>query len=347
MASFDTFMALRDFVKGKISKYELEDSDPNIYGVREDKTSLGQSIIRIEFKTDDQFWKAVDLHEDDVWFMRMIFSYYSDYEFMDSYSIDDDFRNGYIIFQELNEDNIEKLKRISRYIFGKKFDLESEDFKSELAEKLLITFKKQTEDIVSEYQSEKNNEMRQVAQIRVKKDLNDYFNEFGLTYVPDDVLTTTVANLMMWYIRTNSLHLPIEKVLPEIFKTNKSSLGGWEENYYEFQDSEYFDETSFNNYTSRKLDEIIEKIEDGADDDFNARDYVDMVDRISKKIEIGRWYDLPKNKKVRFKIENFEMNPNKIVVKLSKDLKQRTLKLSEENFYHLLYQPTLFNLEEI
>jgi hypothetical protein len=179
------------------------------------------------------------------------------------------------------------------------------------------------------------------------KELNDYFNGFGFTYVPDDVLTTTVANLMMWYIRTNSLQLPIEKLLPEIFKTNKSSLGGWQENSYEFQDSEYFDETSFNNYTGRKLDEIIEKIEDGADDDFNARDYVDMVDRISKKIEIGRWYDLPKNKKVRFKIENFEMNPNKIVVKLSKDLKQRTLKLSEENFYYLLYQPTLFNLEEI
>jgi hypothetical protein len=34
-------------------------------------------------------------------------------------------------------------------------------------------------------------------------------------------------------------------------------------------------------------------------------------------------------------------------VKLSKALKQRQLKLSEENFYNLLYQPTLFNLEEI
>jgi hypothetical protein len=72
-----------------------------------------------------------------------------------------------------------------------------------------------------------------------------------------------------------------------------------------------------------------------------------MVERVSKKFQVGRWYVLPKKKDVRFIIENFEMNPDKVVVKLSKDLKQRILKLSEENFYHLLYQPTLFNLEEI
>ena len=80
MASYETFMALRDYVKGKIDRFDLEDSDPNIYDVREDKSNLGQSLIKIEFKKDDDFWKAVNLHEDDVWFMRMLNSYYSDYE---------------------------------------------------------------------------------------------------------------------------------------------------------------------------------------------------------------------------------------------------------------------------
>jgi hypothetical protein len=72
-----------------------------------------------------------------------------------------------------------------------------------------------------------------------------------------------------------------------------------------------------------------------------------MVDRLSRKFQLNKWFNLPKKREVRFAIENFEMNPNKVVVRLQKDLKQRTLKLSEENFYHLLYQPTLFNLEEI
>jgi hypothetical protein len=339
-------MTLKDYVKGKIDKGELEDSDSEIYHVREDKSNRGQSVIKLGFN-DKKFWEKVGLHEDDVWFMKMINSYYSDYEFMDSYSVKEDFTNGYTIFYELNEDNIEKLKRISRYIFPKKFDLENEEFRSKFAEKLLSSFKRETQDILDDYQSEKNREMSHVAQKSIQKELNDYFNEFGFTYIPDDEFTTTVANLMMWYIRENAIHEPITDLLPKIFSSSKMSIGGWQENSYEYQDSKEFDSVSFNNYVERKLDEIIERIEDGADSDFDVKDYVGMVDRISEKIEVGKWHNLPKKKDVRFYIENFEMNPNKVVVKLSRALKQRELKLTEENFYHLLYQPTLFNLEEI
>jgi hypothetical protein len=346
MASYDTFMALKGYVKGKIQKWELEDSDSDIYHVREDRSNLGQSVIILGFN-DDKFWKNVGLHEDDVWFMKMINSHYSDYEFMDTYSVKDDFSNGYTIFYELNEDNIEKLKLISRYIFPKKFDLENEEFRSEFAQKLLSSFKRETEDILDDYQSEKNREMSNVAQKSIQKELNNYFNDFGFTYIPDDEFTTTVANLMMWYIRENAVHEPISKLLPKIFSSSRLSVGGWQENSYEYQDSKEFDSVSFNNYSGRKLDEIIEKIEEGYDGDFKIQDYLEMVERVSKKFEVGKWYNLPKKKDVRFYIENFEMNPNKIIVKLSKAFQQRSLKLSEENFYHLLYQPTLFNLEEI
>jgi hypothetical protein len=247
----------------------------------------------------------------------------------------------------LNEDNIEKLQRISRYIFPKKFDLENDEFKSGLSEKLLSSFKNETQDILDDYQSEKNREMTQVAQESIEKELTNYFNDFGFTYVADDEFTTTVANLVMWYIKENMVHVPIAELLPKIFQTNKIDVGGWLDNSYEYQDSEKFDSDSFNNYVGRKLDDIIEKIEDGYDDDANIQEYIDMVDRLSKKFQLNKWFNLPKKREVRFAIENFEMNPNKVVVRLQKDLKQRTLKLSEENFYHLLYQPTLFNLEEI
>lgn len=346
MASYDTFIALKDYVKGKINKFELEGSDPNINYVNENNSNRGQSTIKIGFD-DEKFWEKVGLHEDDVWFMKMINSYYSDYEFMDSYTVKEDFRNGYIIFTDLNEDNIEKLKRISKYIFPKKFDLEDEEFRFSFAEKLLNSFRKETEDIIDDYHTEKNREMKEVAQEHINKELTKYLKDFGFTYIPDDELKTTVANLIMWYMRENLVHLPIDGLLPKIFETDRSQIGGWYENSYEFQDSEKFDITSFNNYVERKLDDIIEKIEDGADNDSNIKDYLEMVDRISKKFEVGKWYNLPKKKDVRFYIENFTTNPSKVVVKLSKDLKQRQLKLSEENFYNLLYQPTLFNLEEI
>lgn len=346
MASYDTFMALKDYSRGKIQKWELVDSDPDIYHVGEDRSNRGQSTIKLGFN-DDKFWGRVGLNDDDVWFMNAINSPYSDYEFIDSYSIKEDFRNGYSIFHELNEDNIEKLQRISRYIFPKKFDLENDEFKSGLSEKLLSSFKNETQDILDDYQSEKNREMTKVAQESIEKELTNYFNDFGFTYVADDEFTTTVANLVMWYIKENMVHVPIAELLPKIFQTNKIDVGGWLDNSYEYQDPEKFDSDSFNNYVGRKLDDIIEKIEDGYDDDANIQEYIDMVDRLSKKFQLNKWFNLPKKREVRFAIENFEMNPNKVVVRLQKDLKQRTLKLSEENFYHLLYQPTLFNLEEI
>ena len=346
MASYDTFMALKDYSRGKIQKWELVDSDPDIYHVGEDRSNRGQSTIKLGFN-DDKFWGRVGLNDDDVWFMNAINSPYSDYEFIDSYSIKEDFRNGYSIFHELNEDNIEKLKQISRYIFPKKFDLENDEFKSGLSEKLLSSFKNETQDILDDYQSEKNREMTQVAQESIEKELTNYFNDFGFTYVAGDEFTTTVANLVMWYIKENMVHVPIAELLPKIFQTNKIDVGGWQENSYEYQDAEKFDSDSFNNYVGRKLDDIIEKIEDGYDDNANIQEYIDMVDRLSRKFQLNKWFNLPKKREVRFAIENFEMNPNKVVVRLQKDLKQRTLKLSEENFYHLLYQPTLFNLEEI
>jgi len=37
----------------------------------------------------------------------------------------------------------------------------------------------------------------------------------------------------------------------------------------------------------------------------------------------------------------------KVVVILQKGFQQKKVKLSEDNFYNLLYQPTLFNLDEI
>jgi hypothetical protein len=339
-------MALKDYSRGKIQKWELVDSDPDIYHVGEDRSNRGQSTIKLGFN-DDKFWGRVGLSDDDVWFMSAINSHYSDYEFIDSYSIKEDFRNGYSIFHELNEDNIEKLQQISRYIFPKKFDLENDEFKSGLSEKLLSSFKNETQDILDDYQSEKNREMTQVAQESIEKELTNYFNDFGFTYVADDEFTTTVANLVMWYIKENMVHVPIAELLPKIFQTNKIDVGGWLDNSYEYQDPEKFDSDSFNNYVGRKLDDIIEKIEDGYDDDANIQEYIDMVDRLSKKFQLNKWFNLPKKREVRFAIENFEMNPNKVVVRLQKDLKQRTLKLSEENFYHLLYQPTLFNLEEI
>lgn len=348
MATYDTFMALRDFVKGKISKYDLQDSDPSITNVKENKSNLGQTKIVLSFPGDDRVFGMMGLSDDDIWFYNMINSYYSEYEFIDYYQVKDDFRDGYIIYGELDEENLEKLKMISQFVYPAKFDLTNESFRKNFSEKLFELFNRETEDILSDYLSEKNSEMSKVADKKVNEDMNRYFKELDFTLSNSETLEIPVANLIMWYIRTNSVHLPLSELLEKVFEENKAdTIGGWAENSYEYQDDEYFDSESFNSYVGRKLDEILEKIEDGAEGEFDFREYKEMVERVSKKFEADKWYKLPKKKDVDFKINGYEMNPNKIVVKLRRGMKARQIKLTEENFYHLLYQPTLFNLEEI
>lgn len=349
MEPLDSFYGIKDFIKGKINAYQLQDIDPNIERVRTNTQNLAQSEITIEFDDDVKFFDLFDISENDVWFMKMINSYYSDYEFLDYYSVKEDFLNGYTIFGHFDEENIEKLEQINRLIYGKKFDLEDEDFRKGLANKMFDAFNFPTQDILNDYQSEKNTEMSQVARKSINQEVDDYFKTFDFEFIPYDGLKTTAANLVMWYIRTNSVHLTIEELLKKIFDTNRGNLGGWHDNSYEFQNDEYFDNESFNRTVSRNLDKILESIEDDFEwEGFDLNSYLQMVDRITKKYDFERWYNLPKKPQdVRFQIVAFYKNPNKIEVKLSKGLKQRSLKLSEENFYNLLYQPTLFNFEEI
>lgn len=348
MAVLDTFIALRNYVRGKIDGYELEDADELFSDVRENYQNRGQSKITVEFDSEEKFLEAMGLSDDDNWFYRVINSPYSDYEFMDWYSAKEDFENGWGLYYVLNDENKEKLEQISRIILPIKFDLDSEQFRNQLSEKLLTNFRSETEDIISDYQTERNYEGRANARDAVNKEFDDFLDQLGFESYGDG-FKTTVANLMMLYLRENKIHLNLEDLLDDIVR-NVTSPGGWAEDPYTFMNDDNFDKDSFNNYTSKKLDDILEKLEDGSTDEgVTVQDFTAMTDRIAKKFEQDKYYNLPKDakKETRFKIEGFEYPGMKVVVILQKGFKQKKVKLSEDNFYNLLYQPTLFNLDEI
>lgn len=349
MAALDTFIALRDFVKGKISAYDLELSDKLISDVRENRQNRGQSEIRAEFNNDEDFLKAVGLTDDDAWFYRVINSPYSDYEFFDWYSAKEDFENGWGLYHILDDENKEKLTKISKILLPIKVDLDDEKFRNKLSEKLLTNFKNETEDIISDYQTERNYEMAKSARDVVNKDFSEYMDRLGFEESSDG-FRTTVANLIMLYLRENKIHLSLKELLKTLVDNHSNSVpGGWQDDIYSYSNDEDFDKESFNNYTSKKLDDILEKLEDTEDvEGVSIQEYMEMTDRVTKKFEQDKYYNLPKDpKNTRFKVEGFEYPNMKVVVTLQKGMKQRKVKLSEDNFYNLLYQPTLFNLEEV
>ena len=154
----------------------------------------------------------------------------------------------------------------------------------------------------------------------------------------------------MWWVRLGRPEIDnaAEFFIKVIEKSgNPSNIGNWEELRY--TGNVEIDSERFNNNVSRQLDDIIETIEE----DENINEFVKMSKRISSKFDVGygKWSPLPKNKKIMYNITGFDRDGNKIDVRLRKIYKDsyqfRDLKLTEQNFYYLLFQPTLFKFDEI
>lgn len=344
----DFVKKLREYSRGKIDNSAMLNSDPSIKRILTEEPP-GQSELIIEFDNDEEFLEFLDLGDDDVWFLKMITSSYSDYEFMDSYTIEEDFKNGYIIYHDLNNENMDKLKNIAEVVYPNfEFDLQSDDYKENLNKNLLDLFPKQIDWILSDYQSEKNSEMFSVAKDTVSKEIDEVLEKSGIeVYRQYDEVKTTVANLLMWSTRLEIYKIDAKSLIKQIVEHNTNSrIGGWMENSYEFQNPEYFNETSFNDTVTRQFDDILEILDSSAEEDGNTiGEFINFRNRIIKNFDLNTWYVLPKKKNNRFRIEGFDREDMKIIVRVSLADKSndKVLTLSEENFHNLLYQPELFD----
>jgi len=334
---------LKEYSRGKIDIYDLRDSDSSISRVTQ-YNPHGQSEIVIEYGNDNELLGQLDLTDDDIWFLNVINSSYSNYEFMGSDTVDDDFKNGYLFYYELNKENRETFKKIAEIVYpDKEYNIEDEDYRINLNNKLMGIFPKQIEWILSDYQDEKNSEMFSAAKEEIEGELNSVLESSDLEFYSSyDSIVTTVANLLSWSARLGIYNTDAKSLVNQILETvNTGRIGGWMENYYEYQNPEYFDSVSFNNTVSRRFDEILEELEE----DENLSEFLVLRDRIIKKFKLNTWYVLPKDKTIKFSIKGFNKDENEIIVSIVKEGgSSKKVSVSEENFYNLLYQPELFDL---
>jgi hypothetical protein len=341
--SGELFQNLRKYVRGSIDKYELERSDSAIERVIEDPIR-GMTKIIFEFKDEDEFFNALHVGDDDAWFARVVSNPHSDgYSFRDDYMVDEDFKSGYSVFYEFNEENREKLLSILSVV-DPSFDYEdmpSEETNKRAAEIMLKFFEKETNNIVDDWGSELNRGANESARELVKSEINEVLNEngFKLRYEFDSV-QIDVGHLIMLYLKLGKPWLSFKKLFKDVY-LEQDRIGGWSENAYEYENNSNFDKDSFNSY----VDSQLSKMEDEVENIENLEAFTGMVDRIKKKFKPNVSYNVPKlkDKGVTFVIKGFDKDDMKILVNLRQNLKQITRKVSEENFYNLLYQPELFD----
>jgi hypothetical protein len=342
----DSFYGLRNFVKGRITKYELEGIDPTIDSIREDSKNKAQSTIILQFDSFEKFGKMIGLSEDDIFFYQMVTSPYQTYEIYDSYGVEDDFKQGYGPWYDFNDENKDLANQIAKYYFNTVLDWNDNDAMGEFGTKLDKFFPRSVDNIVSDWVHEKNYEMNKVGREYVEKELDGYLSDFGLELYGQDSIKTTVADLVSLYLQFGVPHLSIYKLFKEVFKNSNRNIGGWDEDRYEYQNDDYFDKDSFNRTVEKELENILGELEDDNDED-SLKDYVKMVDSITNKYRPGNWYSLPKDDELNFKILNFDRKDGKIELSLKRKGSPniKTFGVSQDGFYKLLYQPELFRLE--
>jgi hypothetical protein len=344
-------LALRNFVKGKITYNDLFEMDESIDDIRV-RTPRGQSLITIKLGDKDYFLEAINLSPDDMWFRDMVMSSYSTYEFNDAYTIEEDFKEGYLFEYLLNDENRDTLKVIASSLLpNKKINFESEEYNKELHKILLDAFPAQIENILSDYQIEKDYEMNAVAKQAIKSEFDDKLEEIGVELAGDNnEVTMSIADLFSEALQLNLFNESAQEMVIEII-SNKlgSNIGGWLDNSYEYQDSSKFDKESFNREVARQFEKIIEILEEESDTEYTIKDYLDFRNRVESKFKIRTWYETPKDKEIIFSINGFEPSSMKVMLTVKDRGTElfKEIKMDEEQFIQFLHQPSLFKLEDM
>ena len=343
-------VGLRNFSKGRISKDELYRLDDSIYDIDVNEP-LGQSIITIKFEDDKELFKELDIDEQDIWFMGALNSY-NGYEFMDSYQVEQDFKDGYGIYYDLNDENLETLKGIATTILpNKEFSIEDEEYKTELSEMLLNLFYDEMDYIFGDFAAEKDSEMNAVAKEAVKDEFERPLEENGINLNYDmDEVEITLADLYLGALQLNMFNSDAKEIIVAIMqKALGNNVGGWYENSYEFVDESKFDSKSFNNYVAHQFEKISNKLDERSDEFFTVQDFVEFRNRIVSKYKLKTWYDNPKDNNIIFLIDSFD--PGSMSVRLNVKTKDnglfKQLRLDEEQFNNFLHQYSLDDYENM
>ena len=332
---------LRGYLSGKDNSNQILSSDI-VSGFEKDEENRGESIVEISFDGLDDYKKVFDLSDDDKWFLGIIDSTYNDYNFYPM-DIDSEWGEGYII-DRFNDENTKLLREILKYILPTYVNADlSDDYevKSTIAKTLKDMFDREASDISYEYQSEMDRATEIGTRNTIESELCDYFEKYGFKKSSKncfDEYQTTINNLIKLFEEHQPEKNTIESLLYRI--TEDDSVGGWVENSYEMIDWESFDEEGFQRNVTYNLEKILDQISENE----NFQQYKEVFDTITKNYEIQRWYNLPRNKDVSFRINGIDTDDLTISVSLRGKMGLSKYSFTDvDEFYSFLYNYKLFD----
>jgi hypothetical protein len=324
----------------EITKRQLTDADELISDYRPSRNNPKKGILTIQFYDDDEFLELFDLDEDDKWAYDTVTSHYVTYEFRDSWSYEEDWKEGYLL-PYFNQENRERLKEILSLISPNLLDYEEDDDKtSEVSQLLTKLFDDEVESIIYEIMSEEN-----IAKTRGFKEDVEYqvcneFVSYGFfTKTCMRKYFTSVMMLMSFYKSVGDTTLTLTELMKSVVE---DQTFGWSDSLYEVQPVD-LDEEAIQREIERSLDKMMEKLE-GDSEFLNVLEYSEIFKRVTSRYQLNNRYETKYGKE--FFVRGIEPSTNKIIIEVFKKdnggLEERSY--TEEEFENFLVSPELFEI---
>jgi hypothetical protein len=355
------YQALKDFTEDLVTAnfVRYEDDEDILRITRINEKNLGKSLVYLTFDTDDY----VDLfsrHGDESnnsYLIRVAFQggYYGGNVFVDDYSMDYDWDEGYLLhyFNNENLDRVKQIVKILRPSLSVENLTEHNDKVIEICKWLKNEFSNEIDSIIYDYSSEYDEAL--------VKGLRQYVtNKLCNALLPLNIFEKKCTNL---YMTTVAILLNTwdksgedkDAKLSDMLKTSIDILGiqfdeDLYEDYYAYFDSQNYDDEGFNRSVTWNLDKIMEKIENSDNID-SYRKNSEVLEKLSKLKygEFNKWYEFPPQKTFGEKTPNKfiiqDVDDGKILITYTdyeKNQFNQTIKIDYETFLNFLYHPELF-----
>jgi len=347
----ETIKFLKSLTTDNLGKYRWDYPDDlitDMYLAGSTEEGNLRIIIEITF-SDKSFWEMYDINEYDSTLIQTVYSPYNSWDFWDTYTIKEDFEEGYLWNYATNEQQ-EEISRLCQILFPSylvqlkqnTLDEMPKEF-NQLVEK---TFPRKIDSMVYEYTASKNNEAEHNVRDGLESEYCDIFKEYN---------GKVMSCFYRYAFNVNDLIRLLEDYKGgDVFDSLRAYVNRVSDAPYEISDWAYQGGGSSDEYNGmeNEFDSLINAMQESVDSSEDVEDITRKTEEYNNfnkfleknKITVGDWNTLPSDNNFSFRINTIDFKEGKVDLQIKSN---DTGNMKEyfptyEEFTSLLYNYQLF-----
>jgi hypothetical protein len=334
---------------GTISRWNADTVDPLITSY--DKDNDDNVTLNLDFnQRNSDYWDLFEWNEGDGdrMYLDMALSSYGMGDFFDSYTAEEDWKEGYL-YAYFDDEQMNRLQKYMKIINPKLYECtlglkerDSGDCRTKVSEFLSKTFERNVDDIISEHTYDLNEDTERGIREYLERDYPNMFAQYGLPMTGGFYRKTVkLDDLINAYRKYNpKFNKSIYGLLKTIINVESIDPPQIADNIYEFRTGDY-EYSSTNNAIEKLLDSMEETINENEN---LSGDYVEHYDFIKNLGGFDKWVEMPGDKRYMIKITNLDMEDDRVTFALqnSETMDFKKMRLPFEKFKDFIYNLQLF-----